>query len=108
MGAGCRAQVGTWIDGFGFESMPDETLHRLRSSLRMLVFPGTSILHRPLQAAAIPCDPPPSLWTVRTSSIWPDCGTFTPFLPCLSPSLSCMPPCCHQGCLCGCSRSMLP
>ncbi len=58
-------QVGTWINGFGFQMMPDEALHRVRSSLRMLVFPGTSILQMPLQAAPIPSDPPPSLWTVR-------------------------------------------
>ena len=62
---GPALQVGTWINGFHFEMMPDESLHRVRSSLRMLVFPGTSILHMPLQAASIPSDPPPSLWTVR-------------------------------------------
>lgn len=65
----CCVQVGTWINGFGFQMMPDETLHRVRSSLRMLVFPGTSILHMPLQAAPISSDPPPSLWTVRVSRL---------------------------------------
>ena len=59
------AQVGTWIEGFSMERMPDEHLQHVRASLRMLVFPGTTILSHRLSAAHIPTDPPPSLWTVR-------------------------------------------
>lgn len=59
-------QVGTWIGGFGMERMPDEHLQHVRASLRMLLFPGTTILSHRLPAAPIPIDPPPSLWTV-----WP-------------------------------------
>lgn len=62
---GAPAQVDTWIGGFSMERMPEEALHHVRSSLRMLLFPGTTILSRRLPAAPIPSDPPPSLWTVR-------------------------------------------
>lgn len=64
-GGGPAVQVGTWVGGFGMERMPEEALQHVRSSLRMLIFPGTTILSRRLPAAPIPSDPPPSLWTVR-------------------------------------------
>jgi hypothetical protein len=43
-------QVSTWIDGFGFEIMGELELLEARSSQRMLLFPGSSILRKTLHA----------------------------------------------------------
>lgn len=41
-------QVSTWIDGFGFEVMGERELVDARSSQRMLLFPGSTILRKTL------------------------------------------------------------
>ncbi|KAK9810346.1 hypothetical protein WJX72_009121 [[Myrmecia] bisecta] len=48
--------VGTWMHGFGFAHMPAEQLRAARSELRLLIFPGTEVLCKPLvkPAEALP------------------------------------------------------
>ncbi len=40
--------VGTWMHGFGFTHMPAEQLRAARAELRLLLFPGTEVLVKPL------------------------------------------------------------
>ena len=49
-----HATVQTWTEGFGFKRMGAEQLLEVRESLRLLVFPGTEILHKPLIPGATP------------------------------------------------------
>jgi hypothetical protein len=46
----------TWINGFGFSHMSEEQQTMVKKELRMLIFPGTSLLAKPLpqRAAAEP------------------------------------------------------
>ena len=44
-------QVGTWMHGFSFSAMPEEQLTMARNSLRILIFPGSTVLSKPLPAA---------------------------------------------------------
>lgn len=40
--------VHTWIQGFGLQPMPDEDLDAACKDLRLLIFPGTQVLHKQL------------------------------------------------------------
>jgi len=40
--------VDTWRSGFGFRDMPDAALQAVRQELRVLLFPGTEVLYKPL------------------------------------------------------------
>lgn len=40
--------VGTWMHGFGFEEMAAAQLQVVRAELRLLFFPGTTVLCKPL------------------------------------------------------------
>jgi GNAT superfamily N-acetyltransferase len=46
-----QSAVATWKGGFGFEDMPDAEARLAVSQLRILVFPGTSVLWRPVEGA---------------------------------------------------------
>ncbi|CAK0734199.1 hypothetical protein CVIRNUC_000397 [Coccomyxa viridis] len=41
----------TWTEGFGFQHMSEERLAATRSELHVLIFPGTELLHKPLNPA---------------------------------------------------------
>ena len=43
-----HATVETWTRGFGFRPMSADALLETRDSLRLLVFPGTEVLYKPL------------------------------------------------------------
>jgi GNAT superfamily N-acetyltransferase len=58
-----RETVGTWMHGFGFTHMAPLALRAARSELRILVFPGTQVLAKPVRAARGPpllVPPPPA------------------------------------------------
>ena len=40
--------VHTWVQGFGLQPMPDEDLDAACKDLRLLIFPGTQVLHKQL------------------------------------------------------------
>lgn len=44
-------QVSTWKNGFGFLEVPDPILMAIRQELRILLFPGTEVLYKPLDGA---------------------------------------------------------
>lgn len=52
-----HTQVGTWMHGFAFDAMPEEQLAAARKELRIIIFPGSTILSKRLSATA---PPPPS------------------------------------------------
>ena len=38
--------MGTWVHGFGFDKMPEEQVKAARSDMKVLMFPGTRLLHK--------------------------------------------------------------
>ena len=62
--AAAAETVGTWMRGFGFQAMPEEQLSAMRCELRLLLFPGTHMLFKPLAQLPLhplPLPPPPPL-----------------------------------------------
>ena len=41
-----EAAMGTWVHGFGFDKMPEEQVKAARSDMKVLMFPGTRLLHK--------------------------------------------------------------
>ena len=46
-----EAAIQTWIGGFNFAPMPEEQQTLVKQQLRMLIFPGTELLSKPLDLA---------------------------------------------------------
>ena len=52
-------QVGTWMHGFAFDAMPEEQLAAVKKELRIIIFPGSTILSKRLMGGPPPTPQPP-------------------------------------------------
>lgn len=52
-------QVGTWMHGFAFDAMPEEQLAAVKKELRIIIFPGSTILSKRLLGGPPPTPQPP-------------------------------------------------
>jgi hypothetical protein len=52
-------QVGTWMHGFAFDAMPEEQLAAVKKELRIIIFPGSTILSKRLVGGPPPTPPSP-------------------------------------------------
>ncbi len=50
--------MATWVSGFGFSPVETEDLRRLRSLVKMMVFPGTNVLRKALPPGTAPSQIP--------------------------------------------------
>ena len=58
-------QVGTWMHGFAFDAMPEEQLAAVKKELRIIIFPGSTILGKRLLGGPPPMPQPPRDTQVR-------------------------------------------
>jgi len=72
--------LATWIHGFGFAHVTDDELHAVRAHMRMVLFPATTVLKRPVtgiaqpfvaRAAPLPVLAPPAAWPPTPSALSP-------------------------------------
>ena len=53
-----HSTVHTWVQGFDLQPMPDQDLDAACKHLRLLIFPGTKVLHKQLLPALAPMQGP--------------------------------------------------
>jgi hypothetical protein len=70
-------QVGTWMHGFAFDAMPEEQLAAVKKELRIIIFPGSTILSKRLMGGPPPTPQPPRHMQVGTHLHWGKSGCHT-------------------------------